>query len=78
MNEQKNIKIGFGALCEPIHVQLKEQGFKFDLKKAKHFEKLRDCITHLLFSHILPESQIKKAYDKLFSQIKSHVIKHNP
>lgn len=50
MEENKQFRIGFGALVPPIAKQLKEQGFKFDAEEVKHFEKLRESITYLKFS----------------------------
>ncbi len=77
MEENKILKIGFGALSPPIPKQLKEQGFKFDTEKVKHFEKLRDCLAHLMFSDILNDSQCEKAKQKLFNKIRSHVVEKN-
>jgi hypothetical protein len=77
MVETKELKIGVGALAPPIPQQLKEQGFKFDKYKANHFEKLRECITHLKFSEILNESQWKKAYEKLYRKIHKHINEKN-
>ncbi len=73
------LTIGIGSLQPAIGKQLKQQGFKFDKEKVKHFDKLVDCITHLRFSGILPESQIKKAHQTLFNKIQAHVkIKNKP
>lgn len=75
--QNKEFRIGFGALVPPIPKQLKEQGFKFDAEKAKHFEKLRDCLTHLMFSDILNDSQCEKARQKLFNKIRKHIMEKN-
>jgi len=75
--EKKQIRIGFGALVPTIAKQLKEQGFKFDAKKVKHFEKLRESITYLAFADLITENHRDRATQKLFNKIKSHVVLKN-
>jgi hypothetical protein len=77
MEENKQFNIGFGALVPPISKQLKEQGFKFDTEKVKHFEKLRESITYLQFSDMLNDKAREKAIKKLFTQVRQHVMKKN-
>ena len=75
--ENKQFKIGFGALCPSIPTQLKEQGFKFDAKEGKHFEKLRESIIYLQFADLINDSTRAKATSKLFTKIRQHVMKVN-
>lgn len=77
MKENKQFKIGFGALVPSIAKQLKEQGFKFDAKEAKHFEKLRESIIYLMFSDLINDKAREKATKKLFTKIRQHVMKKN-
>ena len=77
MEENKQFRIGFGALVPPIAKQLKEQGFKFDAEEVKHFEKLREIITYLQFSDLINDSAREKALQKLFTKIRQHVMKKN-
>lgn len=77
MEENKQFRIGFGALVAPIATQLKEQGFKFDTQEVKHFEKLRESITYLQFSDLINDKTREKATQKLFTQIRQHVMKKN-
>lgn len=77
MEETKQLKIGFGALVPPIAKQLKIQGFNYDEREVKGFEKMRECITHLFFGGILNDSEKGKATMKLYKQITRHVIKKN-
>ncbi len=77
MEEKKQFRIGFGALVKPIVEQLKEQGFKFDSKEVKHFEKLRESITYLEFSDLINDKTRDIAVQKLFVKIREHVIKKN-
>lgn len=75
--ETKTISIGFGALAPTIAQQLKTQGFKYSTDTVKQFEKLRECITHLLFSDLLNDKMHDKIKQKLFTQIRRHVMQKN-
>lgn len=77
MEKNKQLRIGFGALVPSIAKQLKAQGFEFDAKEAKHFEKLRESITYLGFADLINESARKKATQKLFTKVQQHVMKKN-
>lgn len=77
MGENRQFRIGFGALMPPIAKQLKEQGFKFDEVEAKYFEKLRESITDLYFADLINDKAKDKAIQKLFTKIKQHVNKKN-
>ncbi len=69
--------IHFGALADPLAKQLKSQGFLFDKKKVTHFEKLKECMTHLRFADILNDSDFRKAETKLYNKIKRHICQKN-
>lgn len=70
-------EIGFGALQPPIAKQIKKQGFNFKKDKIDHFEKLRESISYLIFNGIITDSVRKKADEKLFKKILSHVKEQN-
>lgn len=74
---QATLGIRFGALASNFAEQIKSQGFKYDAEKIKHFEKLNECITHLMFSDLLNDAGVEKARKKLFTQIKRHVNQQN-
>lgn len=78
-NTNSNITFGihFGALSEPIHKQLKNQGLKFDETQVKNFERQLEAITILRFSNLLPDSIATKVFDKLYKRIQTHVCKVN-
>lgn len=69
MEENKQLRIGFGALVPPIAKQLKEQGLKFDAEEVKHFEKLRESIVYLQFADLINDKAREKAMQKLFNRI---------
>lgn len=74
--ENKQIGLGFVALSDPINVQLKKQGFKFDAKKVAVFEKEVDAINQLRFgSGLLTDSMVEKMIPKLYKKIVQHVAK---
>lgn len=75
--ERKQLTIQFGALAPKIEDQLTTQGFEFDEKKVKHFELLKECITHLYFSSLLSDNEFSRVIDKLFTKIKQHVASKN-
>ena len=75
--ENKTFTIGFGALVPTIAKQLKQQGFKYDTETVKHFEKLRESITYLMFADLLNYKAKENATKKLFTKIRQHVMKQN-
>lgn len=77
MSKTTQLNIHIGALAPTISAQLKKQGLKFNPEKVKQIQKSLHCITHLFFDDILSDAQAKKAYDKLFTQIKKHVKTQN-
>lgn len=74
---KNNLEIHFGALCDPIAVQIKKQGFKFDKKQVSVFQKKADAIILLRFDNILIDSAATKCQNKLFKKIITHVKKSN-
>lgn len=73
----KTFGIHFGALCEPISKQIEAQGLKYDKRQIAIFEKHVDYITTLRFADLLTDSIYDKINQKLFNQIRTHVIKEN-
>lgn len=73
----KILEIGFGVLDDSISLQLLNQGFNYELKKVGHFQKIRECITHLMFAGMLSDKQRMALNNKLFKKIERHVKKHN-
>lgn len=72
-----SLQIGFGALQPTIEKQLKAQGFKFDKEEVKHYEKLRESITYLMFASVLNDKETDRAKERLFKIILNHVEKKN-
>lgn len=73
----KTLNIHMGALCDSIPKQLKAQCFKFKADEARYFQRSIDQITTLKFADLLTEKEAKNAQDRLFNQIKAHVIQMN-
>jgi hypothetical protein len=75
----ENIQFGihFGALADSLRKQLRDQKFKYDPKKVMDFEKDYKAILRLKFRDILPDTLARKATDKLYKKIQSHVLKAN-
>ena len=77
MEENKQFRIGVGSLSPTFAKQLKKQGFKFDVDKVKHFEKLRESITYLMFADLINDKAKDNAYIKLITKIRQHVMSAN-
>ena len=75
--EQKQFGIHFGAMCDPISKQIKSQGLKFNKSDMDHFEKQAEAIFRLKISSLISEAIAKKAQNKLFKKITTHVNKVN-
>lgn len=61
------VGFSYGILFPKLEEQAKRQGFL--LKNAETMEKIRESITCLAFNDILPDSQIRKAYEKLQKKV---------
>ncbi len=75
MSDTINIHLGFFA--PTIAAQLREQGFRYDPDKAKLFQKYSTYIGELALGDIINDVQKKKMLDRLFTQIKRHVVQMN-
>jgi len=64
-----NIGIHFGALCDPIKKQLKNQGYALSEKEDARFQAIADAIIMLKLHGILPDSIVYKAEQKLMKMI---------
>lgn len=74
----QSIRLSYGVLSAKISTQLKNQGFKFDVKKIKKFEREVDAINTLRFnSSLLTDSIADKLFEKLHKKIVSHVTEIN-
>lgn len=77
MENQNTLSIHFGCLAPTISKQLKQQKFNFSQEKAKEFEASRQAIIKLMFGGILNDTQVRNAYNKLFSKINQHIKAKN-
>jgi len=69
MSEDK-ITVGFsyGVLAPSLEEQAKEQGFTLN-ERAKNLESCREAIHTLVFSDILTDSALDKAFQKLQKRV---------
>jgi hypothetical protein len=74
---EKQVRIGFGGLVEPLAKQLKEQQLNFDKDEVEEYQQCNDAIFTLHLSDILTYSEIEKARQKLYKQILTHIKKKN-
>jgi len=66
----KNVTLAFGAMCEPLSVQLEEQGIAFKTAKDQEsMEKLQFAINVLHICGYVPDSQVRKMHQKLMKDI---------
>lgn len=68
----EEIRIGYGAACPEIKVQLEKQGFL--LKDCDKYEKVKFGLTFSLFHGFLTESQVNKAFQKMNNEIAKNVV----
>ena len=59
----------FGALCDPIDKQLNRQGFALSKEESERFQYIADAIIALKLHHIIPDSVVRNAEQKLMKQI---------
>lgn len=69
------ISIHFGALCDPIKIQLKEQGCEISLNDSKRLQGIADAIVMLKLHGIIPDSVVDNARKKLMKQISDIIHK---
>ena len=67
------MKLQLGIIAPTIHEQLDEQDLAYDRLTIDHFDIDRTALNRLRIRGIIPESQIKKGFDKLFKMITRHV-----
>jgi len=67
------MKLQLGVIAPPIYEQLDEQDLVYDRLTIDHFDMDRSALSRLRIRGIIPESQIKKGFDKLFKMITRHV-----
>lgn len=68
----KEIGIRFGALSEPLEVQLKKQGFTD--KKLGHHKQVIEASMRLWFGRYIPDSTHKKIEQKVFKDIIKNLV----
>ena len=73
-----NLEIYFGALCDPIYKQIKDQGLRAPKKEFELFEKLSHSISMLRIHGLLPDGQVRPLQKKLFKKILGKVKDLNP
>lgn len=66
------IEIVFGAVCDPIDKQLREQGHP--LKTASVFQKDADALTRLAVRGLLTDAQVRQARKKLLRRIVDELV----
>lgn len=71
MNQK--ISIGFGFVSPPLCDQLNKHQLFFDETTIKHFELDRDALNRMRMRELIPESQTRKAYEKLSERIFEHI-----
>jgi hypothetical protein len=73
--EENKIGIRFGALCDSISKQVKDQGLKIPKNSAAHFQKDADAIIRLKFRGIISEGEANSAMIRLVKKIGKEVYR---
>jgi hypothetical protein len=72
MKEKKILEIMFGALCPPIHKQIKDQGYCIPMNdqiEIKLCQKLHDAVCILKIHGIISDSVARDIEKKIFNRI---------
>lgn len=75
MSKQLEIRLGFFA--PSIAQQLRKQGFRYDTKKARLFQRYSTSIGELALGDIVSDAEKERMRTRLFNQIKRHVVQMN-
>jgi hypothetical protein len=75
VKEPKKIHLKIGAMVEPFSDQLKAQSFKFDKKTIAELQSYSDYLFRMMFTKILTQSQVSKAFVKINELIVDHLNK---
>ena len=75
MNKEISIHMGFFA--PTIAQQLRKQGFRYTPEKVKLFQKYSTSIGELALGDLLTDNEKRRLREKLFTQIKRHVVQMN-
>jgi hypothetical protein len=73
MTNERSMNLHFGALCNPIIEQLKDQRYILSESDSDRFQMLADAITTLHLHHIISDSITYKAHQKLMKQISERI-----
>lgn len=71
------LEIHLGFFAPTIAQQLRKQGFRYNPKKVRLFQRYSMSIGELALGDIINDAQKKKMRDRLFTQIKRHVMQMN-
>jgi hypothetical protein len=64
------VSIFFGALCDPIAVQLERQHVAVaDKKRLAQLQRDADAVTRLVVNGIIPEMTARRARQKIFKKV---------
>ena len=63
------VEIQFGALCDPIAKQLKQQGYTISMADNLRLQKIADAIIRLKLHDILTDGAARICHQKLMKQI---------
>lgn len=79
MKKEKEIKLHYGALAEPLEEQLNKQGFTLG-HNSKFIERLQDAL-YMCHFHLLTDSQYESCLKKLNKKVVSTAVpieEHHP
>lgn len=68
-NEQKNICIHIGAMCDPIRKQLKSQGVIVSTSEVRHFQRAHDGFVQLRILGCFGDKEADRIAQRLTSKI---------
>lgn len=74
-SQPAQMTLSFGAMADPLTVQLRQQRFKFDTKTIKGYQHFVESYLMLRISGYLSESESASALSRINKSIVGHVKK---
>jgi len=75
---ERTLDLYFGALCEPLSVQLERQGLTADAKDIKHWQIDADALSRLYIRGLVRSSDRSRIQRALYEKIKRGVKVEEP
>ncbi len=73
----KELAIHLGLLAPTIAQQLRKQGFRYSLDKARTFQRNSTMISEMWLADLVTDAEKTRMHERLFRKIRRHVVQMN-